>query len=181
MTGPRITSFSPTSGPVGTSVTLLGSNFTGVTFVRFHGTAASFTFVNDGRVTTTVPAGATTGSITLTTPSGPATTSAFTVTASVHARAISLTLSGRGTLKASGHVSVDDGYAPCQRFVPVVIKRFRHGRWNWVTTTSTKENGDFRASLPNRSGRYRAKAKKIQLVNGATCGGHLSNVVRYHR
>ena len=86
VTGPKITSFSPTSGPVGTSVTLAGSNFTGVTSVRFHGTAAAFTFVNDGLVTTSVPAGATTGSITLTTPSGTATTSAFTVTAGVHAR-----------------------------------------------------------------------------------------------
>jgi hypothetical protein len=117
----------------------------------------------------------------LTTPSGTATAGAFTVTASVHARAISLTLTGRGALKARGHVSVNDGYAACQSFVPVVIKRYRHGRWNWVTTTSTEENGDFRASLPNRSGRYRAKAKKIQLVNGATCGGHLSNVLHYHR
>jgi len=132
-------------------------------------------------VTATVPAGATTGSITLTTPSGTATTGTFTVTASVHARAISLTLTGRGPLRASGHVSVNDGYAPCQSFVPVVIKRFRHGRWLWVTTTSTQQDGDFRASLLNRSGKYRAKAKKIQLVNGTTCGGHLSNVVTHHR
>ena len=181
VTGPKITSFSPTSGPVGTSVTLLGSNFTGVTSVRFNGTAAAFTFVNDGLVTTSVPGGATTGNITLTTPSGTATTGAFTVTAGVHARAISLSLARRGALRASGHVSVNDGYAPCQSFVPVVIKRFRHGRWLWVTTTSTQQDGDFRASLLNRSGRYRAKAKKVQLVNGATCGGHLSNVVRYHR
>jgi large repetitive protein len=181
VTGPKITSFSPSSGPVGTSVTLLGSNFTGVTFVRFNGTAASFTFVNDGMVTATVPAGATTGSITLTTPAGTATTSAFTVTVSVHGRAISLTLTGRGALRASGHVSVNDGYAPCQRFVPVVIKRFHLGRWRWVTTTSTQQDGDFRASLLNRSGKYRAKAKKIELVNGTTCGGRLSNVVTHHR
>ena len=181
VTGPKITSFSPTSGPVGTSVTLLGTNFTGATSVRFNGTVAAFTFVNDGKVTTTVPGGATTGNITLTTPSGTATTSAFTVTGGVHARSISFALTGRGGLKATGHVSVNDGYAPCDRFVPVVITRYRRGSWRWVTTTSTQRNGDFRATLLNRSGRYRAKAKKIELVNGATCEGHLSHVVRHHR
>src|SRR5207244_8534089 len=40
---PTITSFSPTSGPAGTSVTITGTNFTGVTSVTFNGVSASFT------------------------------------------------------------------------------------------------------------------------------------------
>src|SRR5439155_10000266 len=58
---PAIASFAPTSGAVGTAVTLTGSNFTGTTAVAFNGAAASFTVVSDSRIDTTVPSGATTG------------------------------------------------------------------------------------------------------------------------
>ena len=50
-----------------------------------------------------------------------------------------------------------------------------------VTTTSTGLNGGFRTPIANRPGRYRAKALRITLVNGAVCGGRVSNVVRHHR
>src|SRR5580765_6528287 len=60
--------FSPIFGPVGTGVTITG--FTGATAVSFNGVAATFTVGPSGTITTTVPAGATTGSITVTTPSG---------------------------------------------------------------------------------------------------------------
>src|SRR5919197_963746 len=46
-TGPAITGFSPTSGPVGTAVTITGSGFTGASSVRFHGKSASFTVNSD--------------------------------------------------------------------------------------------------------------------------------------
>src|SRR5437588_10714859 len=39
---PTISSFSPTSGGVGTTVTVNGTNFTGATSVKFNGQAASF-------------------------------------------------------------------------------------------------------------------------------------------
>ena len=79
---PAITSFAPTFGGIGTGVTITGTNFTGATAVSFGGRAATFTVNNSGSVTTTVPAGATTGSITVTTLDGTATSAAsFTVTA----------------------------------------------------------------------------------------------------
>jgi hypothetical protein len=78
---PGITSFAPTSSPVGTGVTITGTNFTGATAVSFGGTMAAFAVSNSGTVTTTVPAGATTGPITVTTLDGTTTSVAsFTVT-----------------------------------------------------------------------------------------------------
>lgn len=61
-----ITSFTPTSGPIGTLVTITGTGFTAGSTVDFNGTAASVTFVDSTTLTTTVPAGATTGVITVT-------------------------------------------------------------------------------------------------------------------
>ena len=77
---PTITSFSPTSGSVGTSVTITGTGFTNASAVKFNGTAATYTVTNDTHIGTTVPAGATSGTITVTTPGGTATSStSFTV------------------------------------------------------------------------------------------------------
>ena len=78
---PVITGFSPTSGPVGTSVTVSGSNFTGATAVTLGGTPAISPLVSDTQITATVPAGAKTGPITVVTPAGFATSSqSFRVT-----------------------------------------------------------------------------------------------------
>ena len=76
-----VTPFSPVLGPVGTTVTIAGSNFTGATGVTFNNVAASFSVDSDDQVTETVPAGSTTGPIAVTTPDGvSASASHFTVT-----------------------------------------------------------------------------------------------------
>src|SRR5258705_370927 len=80
---PTISSFSPTSGPVGTSVTISGTNFGGASAVRFNGTSAGFTVNSSASITATVPGGASTGTISVTTSGGTATSAgSFTVTAS---------------------------------------------------------------------------------------------------
>lgn len=76
---PAITLLSPNSGPVGTAVTITGTALTGATAVQFNGTAAGFTVVSPTFISTTVPAGATTGNVVVTTPGGPSNGLTFTV------------------------------------------------------------------------------------------------------
>jgi hypothetical protein len=68
----RISGFTPTSGGVGTAVTISGSYFSGATAVTFNGVAAPFTVVSAGTLVAGVPAGATTGKIAVTTPANTA-------------------------------------------------------------------------------------------------------------
>ena len=81
--GPSISSFSPTSGPVGTLVTINGSNFTGATAVKFgNRAAASFTVDSSTKIFATVADGTQTGPVQVTTPDGTATSARdFVVTA----------------------------------------------------------------------------------------------------
>ena len=60
----------PRSGEVGTVVEILGTDLTGATSVSFNGTAATFTVnLSGSAISTTVPAGATTGTVEVVTPS----------------------------------------------------------------------------------------------------------------
>ncbi|MBC7880371.1 MAG: hypothetical protein H7Y37_03490 [Anaerolineae bacterium] len=79
---PAIVSFSPLSGPVGTAVTIIGTNLGGVNSVKFDGTSATITSVTSTQIVATVPNAATSGTITVTNSSGASDTSAlsFTVT-----------------------------------------------------------------------------------------------------
>jgi len=73
---PTITSFTPGSGPVGTSVIITGTNFIAPATVTFNGTAATGVVINSAtQITVPVPVGATTGPIAVTTASGTATSS----------------------------------------------------------------------------------------------------------
>ena len=78
---PVVLSFSPPSGPVGTSVTITGNSFTGATQVTFGGGKKAVFAVNSyTQITATVPVGAVTGTIQVTTPGGTASSpSSFTV------------------------------------------------------------------------------------------------------
>lgn len=79
---PRITNFSPTSGLVGTEVTINGVGLMQTTQVTFGGVkATTFTVESDTQVKAIVPTGAKTGKLVITTPSGTATSATdFNVT-----------------------------------------------------------------------------------------------------
>jgi hypothetical protein len=65
---PVVTSFLPTSGPIGTVVEIRGTNLTGVTTVRFSNTDAKFTNLFSGLISAVVPDNAGTGPITIISP-----------------------------------------------------------------------------------------------------------------
>lgn len=81
---PTITSVSPASGQIGTSVVISGTGFAGPTQVKFNGvTATNITVNSSTQITAMVPLGATTGPISVTTSGGSATSgNDFTVTSS---------------------------------------------------------------------------------------------------
>jgi hypothetical protein len=177
---PSITSFSPTSGPVGTAVTINGSGFAGATSVKFAGTGATFLINSDTRITTTVPAGASTGRISVTTPGGTDSSSnVFTVTGNEHPRSVSLRL--RRHLRVSGTVTALDGYLACVKSVPVKIQRrpFSGGSWRTVLRLSTDASGAYAAHVPNQAGRYRSRAIRVTLVSGDVCQRTTSAIQRY--
>lgn len=175
---PTITSFSPASGPVGTTVTIEGTNFTGVTSVAFGGvSAASFTVGSSTRITAVVPPGATTGPISVTNANGTGTSATdFTVTGAVHDRIVKLTL--RRHLVARGRVSPPDGFAGCYQEVRVRIQRRVSGTWRAVKATTTNAKGVYRVRIPDRPGRYGAVVPKL-VVGDDVCRRARSPVVRH--
>jgi CSLREA domain-containing protein len=73
---PTITSFTPTSGIAGVTITITGTGFLGATEVDVGGAAAlSFTVVSDTKITVVVPTLAASGTISVTTPGGTGTSS----------------------------------------------------------------------------------------------------------
>lgn len=80
---PTLTGFNPTSGPVGSTVVITGTNFSSASSVTFNSVSALFTVNSATQITATVPAGATSGTIAVSTPGGTATSATgFTVTSS---------------------------------------------------------------------------------------------------
>ena len=76
---PTVTAVNPTSGPTtgGTVVTIIGTNFTGVTAVQFGGSfASSFTVISSTELNAATPAGSGTVDVTVTNPDGTSATSA---------------------------------------------------------------------------------------------------------
>ena len=74
---PTITAISPNNGTTNSTITITGTNFTGVTAVSFGGVAvSSFSVVNDKTITAVVGTGSS-GNVVVSTPSGNATFSGF--------------------------------------------------------------------------------------------------------
>jgi len=114
---PSISNFSPTSGAAGTSVSVVGTGFTGATGVKFNGAAATFSIADDSHISATVPASATTGTITVTTAAGTAASaSAFTVNV---ANGLDLSIDGLYVTQATQNYPTHD--------VPLIP-----GRSGWV-------------------------------------------------
>ena len=135
---PKLTSFTPASGPVGTTVTLTGTGLTGASKVTFNGVAAKFTVDSATKTTATVPAAASTGKIALTTPGGVA-TSATNFTVLVTPK-LTLKLSGltHGVLKLGKRLTAKGTVKPkslAGSKVTLTVQRKQGGKWRKVRST----------------------------------------------
>jgi|GEM_PF-1432136 len=79
---PTITGINPNTGPVGTVVTVSGSNLGGAVAAQVNGTPGAITSSAAGSVVFTVGAGSTTGPVSVSTGGGTASFGSFTVTSS---------------------------------------------------------------------------------------------------
>jgi IPT/TIG domain len=170
---PTITSFTPTFGPTGKSVVITGTNFSGTVSgtsfttsgVTFNNVTATFVVNSATQITATVPSTATTGPIKVTTPGGTATSATSFTVSKTHSRSITLKLKKSG--KASGVVSVGDGFTACTASVPVKIQRKKKGGgWKNAGTTTTTATGSYSTKVKSKPGKYRALAPKVSLNNG---------------
>ncbi len=145
---PTITSFSPISGPVGSSVTITGTNFAGATSVKFGGVGSTtFTMDSSTQIAASVPAGAVTGPISVEAPSGTAVSStSFTVLPTFHDRSLSLAL--RKHLVALGTVTVSPESAVCDENVAVIIQWRVAGTWRTAASAVTNSAGSYRRKVP---------------------------------
>ena len=175
---PTITSFTPTSGPVGASVVITGTNFTGASAVTFNNVTATFTVNSVTQITATVPSTATTGKIKVTTPGGSATSTADFVVSIVHSRSVTLKLSKH--VVAKGAVNVGDAFTACEAGVPVKIQRKTSSGWKNVGSATTSASGSYSKKIKDKTGKYRAQVKKITLNAGVDVCKKATSPVRKH-
>jgi PKD repeat protein len=69
-TSPTVSSFTPSCGLAGTSITILGTNLSGATNVSFNGTTSSIISNTATQIVVSAPVGVSSGTINITTPSG---------------------------------------------------------------------------------------------------------------
>nr|WP_315146770.1 T9SS sorting signal type C domain-containing protein [uncultured Flavobacterium sp.] len=129
---PTISGFTPTIGcSNSTSVVITGTNFTGVTGVRFGGTNAASYVVNSSTQITAVPAASTTGTISVVTSEGTATSgSSFTVNATptVSASASPSTICSGGNVPLNASVT-----SPTTQNTVLLYEGFNGATNSWTT------------------------------------------------
>jgi len=185
---PTISSFAPASGPVGTSVVITGTNFSGVTGIQFNGISASvWKIVSGTQISATVPVGATTGRVRMATATSSATSSVvFTVTTPPARAVISQIYAGGGRWWSdfsNDYVELHNpGTSPVQldgwslqlaggagtKWVVVPLKGSIPARGYYLVALA---DGDYAYDLPkaDASGSYDLAAKqgKVALVRNA--------------
>ncbi|WP_162428134.1 IPT/TIG domain-containing protein [Pontibacter pudoricolor] len=162
---PSITSFSPTSGPVGTEITILGEKFTGTNIVYVgNGSTTGFTVVSDTELKVTVPALATSGKIIVRTTTGQVTSrDVFTLTGAPEIHSFTPSLGPVGTvvtikgLNFTGATLVYFGSGSTSSFTVVSDTEIK------VTVPSLASTGTVQVRTPNG----RALSSSYFTVTGA--------------
>jgi hypothetical protein len=166
-----ISEFSPTSGPVGTTVTISGINFSDASHVRFNNLSAGargtgFFVDSPTQIRALVPIGATTGRISLTTPAGTAVSAdnfSVTLRPPNDDFANAQTLAGElGTVRGTSIGATREMSEP-----PHTSTASAHSIWyRWTapgagTATFSTENSDFDTVLAVYSGNSLQNLKPI--------------------
>jgi hypothetical protein len=185
---PTITYFTPCSGGPGHVVTIIGTNLlksSGTTTtapvggdVRFAPYTATATHTgtqeSPRQLTVLVPPDTVDGSIRVSTfndvlgEGAVLSDGAFQVpppdvTCAGIKTSRSVTLRLARSLVARGVISAEDGFTACATDVRVAIQRRVAGVWKTVRTTTTSSTGSYRKRIPDKPGRYRATAPRIEL------------------
>jgi gliding motility-associated-like protein len=151
---PSITSFTPISGSIGTSVTITGTNFDltpANNIVKFNGTTAVVTASTTTSIATTVPLGATNGTITVTVGGNTATSATpFCVTPASPTSPVNGSLCGAGAVTVSVSGGTNGQY-----------------RWYTLSTGGTAIPGETNSSYTTPS--ISATTLYYPAINNGTC------------
>jgi hypothetical protein len=71
-------------------------------------------------------------------------------------------------------VNVSDGFTQCIQFVPVYFQQLKNGEWSTLDTIATDGSGHYNGFVPDKSGKFRTKVKKLTLANGQVCNSDTS-------
>ncbi len=96
----------------------------------------------------------------------------------VHRRGLTLTM--RKHLTVKGRLSAETSPS-CTSGQRVVVQRRASSTWRRVTTVATRADGSFRASVPDRVGRFRAISPSSTLDDGWTSCGRAMSSTTGHR
>ena len=142
---PAVTSFTPLSGPVGTTVTITGTGFSATAAsnqVKFNnGTAVTPTTASATQLTAVVPAGATDGPISVTVAGATGTSVAsFDVTTAVVVTP-TVTIKSAATVRVNKLITISGKVTPTSlagASVKITIQKKSGTKWKTVKTASAK-------------------------------------------
>ena len=171
---PTVTGLAPSSGLVGASVVITGTNLGGASAVTFGGVSApTYTVDSPTQITATVPAGAVSGTIAVTTPSGTAASAGtFTVEALTFRASADFELGSSGAPIAVGDPgsptpwSAIVGTAPVYRASPAYDTLAAE-----IATRAGTTSGFSWAFAPTLSGTHYARLYFYPTATGISYGG----------
>jgi Bacterial Ig domain/IPT/TIG domain/Putative collagen-binding domain of a collagenase len=187
----NIASLSPTSGVIGTSVTITGANFgatQGTSTVKFNGTTATPTSWSATSIIAPVPAGTTTGNVVVTVGGAASNGMSFTVTPDTTAPVVTITaptnnatVSGTSTLTATA----TDPDSPVS-FVQFLVDgsntgaQLRSAPYSILLDTTTLPNGShiLTATAQDPAGNQRTSTPVTIMVSNVTGTGAMGPLIQ---
>ncbi len=165
---PFIAAVNPSHGLLRDSVALSGANFSGATSVRFGRAEAGFTIVSPTEISTTVPAGTSTGKIFVTTPKGTAASSdpfvldaeeTLAILDQPHAAFVSEGLNWNFSIKLSGSGPFGFQWHKDGTNIPGAVSSTLS-----ITNASFQSEGNYSVTVTNPLGSIDSTAARLTLL-----------------